>query len=55
MSSDSTRDDVGEIIEPNILTVPSKLFEFPYAGYSFVVVPIDSSFSESPELLTIIQ
>ena len=54
-SSDSASDDVDEIIEPNTLTVPSKPFESPCAEYSFMVVLIDSSFSESPEFLTKIQ
>ena len=33
VSSDGTSDDVDEIIESNILTVPSKLFEFSCADY----------------------
>ena len=40
---------MNEIVEPNTPTVPIKPFESPYAEYSFMVVPIDSSFSESPE------
>ena len=44
-----------EIVEPNTPAVPSKLFEFSCAEYSFMVVLIDSSSSESPELLAMIQ
>ena len=55
MCSDSISDDVDEIVELNTPEVPSKSFEFPCVEYSFMVVPIDSSFSESPEFLTIIQ
>ena len=51
MSSDSTSDEVDEIVEPNTLTMPSKPFESPYVEYSFIVVPIDSSFSEPLEFL----
>ena len=51
MSSDSTNNDVNEIVEPNTPTMPNKPFESPCAEYSFMVVPIDSSFSESPEFL----
>jgi len=47
--------DMDEIVEPNTPTMPSKPFESPCAEYSFMVVPIDSSFSESPEFLTKIQ
>jgi len=55
MSSDSASDDVDEIVEPNTPTVPSKPFESPCAEYRFMVVPIDSSFRESPEFFTKIQ
>jgi len=55
MSSDSVSDDVDEIVKPNTPMVPSKSFECPCAEYSFILVPIDSSFSESPEFLTKIQ
>jgi len=34
MPSNSTSDDVNEIVEPNTPTVPSKLFEFSCAEYS---------------------
>ena len=33
VSSDSTNDDVDEIVESNIPAVPSKSFEFPYTDY----------------------
>ena len=46
MSSDSIGEDVNEIVESNIPALPRKSFEFSYAEYSFMVVPIDSSFSE---------
>jgi len=52
MSSYSGSDEIDEIVESNTPTVPSKPFESPCSEYSFVVVPIDSSFSESPEFLT---
>jgi len=55
MPSDSTIDDVDEIVEPNTPAVPSKSFEFSYAEYSFMVVSIDPSSSESPELFGMIQ
>ena len=51
MSSNSTSDDVDEIIELNTPVVPSKSFEFSCSEYSF---PIDSSSSETPEFLVII-
>ena len=40
MSSDSTSDDVDEIVESNIYipTESSKLFKFPCADYGFLVV-----------------
>ena len=44
-----------EIVESNTPTMPSKLFEFFYIEYSFMAVPIDSSFSESLEFLVMIQ
>ena len=55
MSSDSANDDVNEIVEPNILTVPSQPFESPCAEPSFMVIPINSSFRESPEFLAKVQ
>jgi len=55
MSSDSTSYDVDEIVEPNILAVPSKSFEFSCVKYSFMIIPINSSSSESPEFLVMIQ
>ena len=55
MSFDSANDDVDEIIEPNTPAVPSKSFEFPCVEYNFMVVPTDSSSSESPEFLVVIQ
>ena len=55
VSSDGTSDDMDEIVEPYIPTMPSKLFESPCAEYSFMIVPIDSSLKESPEFLAKIQ
>ena len=55
MSSDSTSDDVNEIIEFKIPALPSKSIEFFCAEYSFMVVPTESYSSESPEFLAIIQ
>ena len=52
MSSDSASDDVDEIVEPNTPTMPSKPFESPCAEYSFMIVHIDSTFSEALEFLT---
>ena len=54
VSSDSTSDNVDEIVEPNAPTMPSKLFEFPCVAYNFMVIPIDSSSSELPEFLAMI-
>ena len=54
ISSDSISDGVDEIVEPNTPPVPSKSFKLPCSRYSFMVVPIDSSFSESLELLAMI-
>jgi len=51
ISSDSASDDVDEIIEPNTPTMTNKTFKFPCDEYSFMVVPIDSSFSKSSEFL----
>jgi len=50
MSSDSISDDIDEV-ESNIPTVPSKSFESRCAEYNLMLVPIGSSFSESPEFL----
>ena len=55
MSSDGTSDNIDEIVEPNTPTMSGKQFESPCAEYSFTVVHINSSFSESPEFLTKIQ
>ena len=55
MSSDSTSDDVNEIVEVNIPTEPSKSIEFPCPEYTFMVVPIKSYFSESSEFFAVIQ
>ena len=55
MSSDSTSDDMNEIVEPNIPAVPSKSIEFPYSEYTFMVVPTESNSSESPDFLAMIQ
>jgi len=55
VSSDSTSDDVDEIVEFNILAEPSKLFEFSCADYEFMVVPTEFSSNESSEFLAVIQ
>ena len=55
VSSDGTSDNVNEIVEYNIPTLPSRLFEFPYADYGFMVVPAGLSTSESSEVLVMIQ
>ena len=55
MSSDSTGDDVNEIVESNIPAVPRKSFESPCVEYSFMVIPIESYPSESLEFLTMIR
>jgi len=49
MSSDSASDDVDGIVESNTPTAPSQSFESPCAEYSFMVVPIDSSFRDLPK------
>jgi len=55
VSFESTGDDVNDIVEPNTPAVPSKSFGLLCAKYSFMVVPIDSSSSESLEFLAKIQ
>ena len=55
MPSDSISDAVDEIVEHNTPAMSNKLFEFPCAEYSFIVIPIDSSSFESPEYVAIIQ
>jgi len=45
--SDSTNDNVDEIVEPNTPIVPNKSFESPCAEYNFMFIPIDSSVSKS--------
>jgi len=55
VSSDSTSDDVNEIIDFNILAVSSKSIEIPHPEYAFMVVPTESYFSESPKFLAKIQ
>ena len=55
MSSDSVNDDVDEIVETNIFTVPSQSFESPCVEPSFMVIPINSSFRESHEFLIKVQ
>ena len=55
MSSDSTSDDMDEIVESNISAVPSKSFEFPLVDYGFMVVLGELSSSESSEFLAMIQ
>jgi len=54
-SSDSTNDDVNELVESNIPTVPSKSIKFSYPEYTFMVVPIESYSSESLEFFARIQ
>ena len=54
-SSDSTSDDVNEIVESNIPAVHSKSFEFSCADYWFMVVPIELSSNECSEFLVMIQ
>jgi len=46
---------VNEIVQSNILVVPSKSFEFPCAGYEFMVVPAKLSSSKLFEFLAMIQ
>ena len=55
MSSDSTSDNVNEIVKSNIPAMPRKSIEFTCAEYSFMVVPTESYSSESPEFLAMIQ
>ena len=55
LSYDSISDDVDEIVKPNTAAMPSKLFEFSCVEYTFMVVPINSSFWESPEFLAKVQ
>jgi len=55
VSSNSIGDDVNEIVESNILAVLRKLFEFPCAEYSFMVVPTELYSSEPLEFLAMIQ
>jgi len=47
--SDSTSNDVNEIVEPNVPAMPSKSFKFPCVEYNFTIVPIESYSSESLE------
>jgi len=42
VSSDSTSDDMNEIVESKIPALPSKSIEFFFVEYSFTVVPSDS-------------
>ena len=51
MSSNGISDDVDEIVESNILAMPSKLFEFSCVDYGFIVVLSELSFSKSSEFL----
>ena len=55
MSSDSANDDVDEIVETNIFTMPSQSFESPCVEPSFMVIPINSFFRESHEFLIKVQ
>ena len=55
MSSHSTSDDLDEIIEPNTPAMPSKSFEFSCAECNFMIVPINSSSTESPEFFVMIR
>jgi len=47
MSTDSTNDDVDEIVEVNILVEPSMSIEFSCDEYSFIVVPTESYSSDT--------
>ena len=38
--SDSTSDDVDEIVVSNILAEPSMLFKFPCTDYGFIIIPL---------------
>ena len=40
-ASDSTSDDVNEIVESKIPALPSKSIEFSCAEYNFMVIPIE--------------
>ena len=55
VSSNSTSDDVDELVESNIPAMPSKSFEFSCAGYGFMVVSNKSSSSESFKFFVMIQ
>jgi len=55
VSSDGTSNNVNVKVKPNTTIVPRKPVESPRAEYSFIIVPTDSSFRESPEFLTKIQ
>ena len=54
MSSDSTNDDMVEIVESNISAEPSKSFEFLCVDYEFMIIPNELSSSESSEFLAMI-
>ena len=55
VSSDSTSNDVNEIVESNILTKPNKSFEFSCDDYEFMIIPTELSPTESSEFLTMIK
>jgi len=54
VSSNSTDDDMNDIVEFNIPAVPSKSIEFPYPEYTFIVVPTESFSCESPEFFAMV-
>ena len=55
VDSDSANDDVDKTVEPNVPTAPNQSFESPCVEPSFMVIPINSSFRESPEFLAKVQ
>jgi len=55
MSSDSTNNDVDEIVESYIPTEPSKSFEFSCVDYGYMIIPTELSSSESSKFLVMIQ
>ena len=55
VSSNSTSDDMDEIVKSNIPAEPSQSFEFPCVDYGLIVIPTELSSSESSEFLVMIQ
>jgi len=54
VSSNSTSNDVDEIVESNILAEPSQLFEFSCVDCQLMIVPTELSSSESSEFFVTI-